>query len=271
MSVECTGRFRLSVPDGMLVTSRSQSIYGVEVKTVPAKEDSADVQWARRVESLGAAVQSKLSFDGGARGIWVRANPAVPSSLTLEASRAVGSHVLWLTTNVTAGKEELGEKLIRKLLSVYSEGTDSGFCVGAGSIRMEGSLSESARMTLEWLGGKPGKIEFGSQTVTEPDMRTFMDLEEEKQFAKASGAALDVRMERERALAGLVGKEMRVAIALPNEAPQLRYTWHYPGQGRNPAHPKINLIGRVPASEQARLDTAWEAVLASLRTVPMSN
>lgn len=271
MSDECTGRFRLSTPDGMRVTSRGQSIYGVEVKTFSTKDDPAEAQWARRVDSLGAAVQSKLAFDGGGRGIWVRPNPAIPSSLTLEASRAMNGHILWLTTGVTAGKEELGEKLIRKLLSVYGEGTASGFCVGAGSIRMEGSLSESARMTFEWLGGQAGKIDFASQTVTEPDMQTFMDLEEEKQFAKVSGGTLDIRMERERTLSGMAGKEIRVAIALPNEAPQLRYTWHYPGQGRNPAHPKINLIGRAPAAAQAGLDTAWEAVLTSLRPVPMGN
>jgi hypothetical protein len=77
-------------------------------------------------------------------------------------------------------------------------------------------------------------------------------------------------MERERTLAGMSGFEMRVAISLPGEAPQLRYTWHFPGEPGQPGRPKINLIGRAGVAAQGQLDLAWEAVLASLAAIPLN-
>jgi len=275
MSEECVGRFRMSVPENVVVTSRSQSIYGVEVRTEPLRSMTAAKQWEQRLEALEkvpalpgkkSAIRSRLSLDSGVEAVWYDDGPNL---LMLEALKPFGDHTLWVSTDADAGKEPVAEKLSRAVVAAYAPETGYGFCLGFGSVRMGPSLSETARINFEHSGASGAKIEFASQTVRDPDTKTYMNLDEERDFAKASGGTLIVLLERERTVENLPGKEMRISMTIPGEVPMVRYTWHFAGVPRDGTKPKINLVGRAAASGQAQLAAAWDALLNSIKSVPV--
>ena len=275
MSEECVGRFRMTTPENVVVASRSQSIYGVEVKTEPLRSAPAERQWERRLEALEkvpalpgkkSAIRSRLSLDTGVEAVWYDDGP---HSLMLEAMKPFGDHALWIATDADAGKEPVAEKLARAVVAAYNPGTGYGYCVGFGSVRMGPSLSETARINFEHSGTSGAKIEFASQTVRDPDTKTYMNLNEERDFVKASGGTLTVLLERERTVAALRGKEMRISMTIPGEAPMFRFTWHFEGVPGDGTKPKINLVGGSAASGQAKLETAWDDLLISIAAVPV--
>ena len=268
MSEVAIGRFRVSIPAQMKVASRRQSIYGVAIRTAPVGEIPITTQWNDLRSKHGPAGR-EITFPDEARGISYAPNPAMPMNLVLEAVRPMGDHALWISRPVTAGKEDAAERLAAKILSVYGPGTTHGFCAELGSIRMEGSLSETTALSLAHTQSPAIKVEMETKTVTAPDTSTFTSLDEERKVMNAVGGTLVVRSERERIVAGMTGKEFRIAIAAPGEPPIVRNTWQFSGEPRNPARPHINFVGTAGTQAQSDLDAAWDAVLNSLTPIPM--
>ena len=262
------GRFRVALPDQLEVASRRQSIYGVTVRTAPLGDVSIEEHWKALRARRGPEAR-EIPFPDHARGLWYAPYPAVPSNVVLEAMRPMGDHAVWLTRPATAGKEDPAERLTAKLLSVYAPGTAFGFCAEQGSIRMEGSLTEATALSLVHKTTPGVKVEMETKTVISPDTSTLSSLTEERLVMKAAGGTLDVRSQRDRTIAGMTGKEFRVAIAPPGETAKLRYTWQFSGEPRNPARPHINIGGTAEAATQTALDSGWEDVLGSLASVPM--
>ena len=277
MNEECIGRFRLDVPDNLKITGRSQSIYGVSVRTEPVRDSSVARQWETRLTVIGklpaaggrqSPVLSQPELERGVAGVFYNSSPASPSVVTLEAAQAAGDHGFWVTYTGTAGKEPGIQKLVRNVMTAYGPGTAHGFCAGAGSVRMGPSLSETVNMTLGPRAAGGIKLEFETKTVTEPDHK-FMDAAEGGEFAAATGGTFSVLMDRERTIAGLAGREVRVSMTLPGKAPLLKYGWHFAGVGRDATKPSISFFGQADADAQPELDAAWEVVIPSLRPVPV--
>jgi len=262
------GRFRIAIPEQTRVASRHQSIYGVDIRTAPFDDVPIATQWRNLRAQFGPDAR-EIKFPDDAIGLFYAPYSAMPMNLVLEAMRPMGSHALWVSCAVTAGKESSAERLVAKILSVYGPGTRHGFCAELGSIRMEGSLSESTTLSLVHKQTPGVKIDMETQTVMTPDTSTFTSLDEERDLAKAYGGTLDVRSERYRTVAGMTGKEFRLALTLAGKTPKLRYTWQFSGEPRNPARPHINIVGIAESPSQSNLEAAWEALLDSLTPIPM--
>ena len=260
----------------MVVTARKQRLYDFEVRTAPMDHMSATELWAlelRRLESLGAptgrdeAVRSKFTLNGGAVGVWYNEVPADPAHVTLEGMRASGGQSLWLKGTTTAGRESGVESAARTVLDTFDTSSTDGFCLEDGVVRVAPSRGESVHLSLTSRRDPRMTIEVDTRTVLQPDRVTFVDLTEERELVASVGGALDVRLDRMRSVAGLYGKELRVAMKLPTGSPELRYTWHYEGEPESAKAPRIDVVGRAAVSDQKRLDAAWEQVLASLRSM----
>ncbi len=256
---EAIGRFRVGVAGQVTAESRSQMIYGVRVEA--AKPGA----WAARMTELGAKVVSRPAMANGVEAVWYRE----ASDLILEARQVRGDAAVTVVRDAPEGKEAVAEKLSGDVLAAYVEGTAAGFCIGPGAIRMGPSLSESVQMM--WKGAASSvRVEFSTQTVTSPDTKTFMDVEEEREFARQAGGSLTVLRERDRTVAGLIGREIWIAVALPGKEPQVRFTWHFAGVGRDGTKPKIDIMGKSALADQAVLEAVWEAMLPSIEPVPVS-
>lgn len=258
---EAIGRFRVGVPAGLEAVSRSQMIYGVEVAAEPVQTGA----WEAKVAAHAEKIVSRPSLGAGVAAIWYKEG----SDLILEAQALRDGIAVSIVRDAPEGKEAVAEKLASAVLENYKPGAAAGFCLGPGAIHMGPSLSESVRMNWQ-LPASGVKLEFSTQTVTEPDMRTFMDVEEERGMAGAAGGTLAVLSERDRTLNGLNGREIRIVVTLPGKEPQVRFTWHYPGVGRDGTKPKIDFVAKVAVSGQPALEAAWEAMLPSLESVPVN-
>ena len=255
---EAIGRFRVGVPAAMTATSRSQMIYGVRVE---ARRLGA---WAERMADLGEKVVSRPTMASGVEAVWYRE----ASDLILEARQVRGETAVTVVRDAPEGKEAVAERLSGDVLAAYVEGTAAGFCIGPGAIRMGPSLSESVEMV--WKGKASSvRVDFSTQTVTSPDRKTFMDVDEERGFAQLAGGSLTLLRERDRTVAGLAGREIWISIALPGKEPQVRFTWHFAGVGRDGTKPKMDIVGKSGGGDQAALEAAWEAMLPSVETVPV--
>ncbi|GEM_PF-4126496 len=255
---EAIGRFRVGVPEAVKAASRSQRIYGVRVEAAQLGA------WALRMAELGEKVVSRPTMASGVEAVWYRQ----ASDLILEARQVRGETAVTIVRDAPEGKEAVAERLSGDVLAAYVEGTAAGFCIGPGAIRMGPSLSESVRMVWKGIGNSV-RVEFSTQTVTSPDTKTFMDVDEERGFAGLAGGSFAVLRERNRTVAGMAGREIWITIGLPGKEPQVRFTWHFAGVGREGTKPKIDIVGKSGTSDRAALEAAWEAMLPSIETVPV--
>lgn len=254
------GRFRLTVPDTLQALSRTQIIYGVEVEAIQA----VDGAWQAKLAALGTPVLSRPNLGEGVEAVWYKK----ANDLLLEAQLVRDGAAVSILRDAPEGKEAVAEKLSAAVLENYKSGVAAGFCLGPGAIHMGPSLTESVRINWEQpLSGV--KLDFSTRTVTEPDTKTFMDVDEERGFARLSGGSLTVLLERDRTAAGLAGREIRIVLALPGQEPQVRFTWHYPGVGRDGTKPKIDFVAKGPLAAQPQMESLWDAILPSLESIPV--
>lgn len=265
----CTGRFSFLSPAGFRETGRNQEIYRTSIKTIPMPEAGVDRYWRERLTRIqGGASQRPAEVLPGSRAVWSARNEALPQVVTLELVKptASGLHLISVEVEAGAGKEKIAEGLVRDIVESYASATERGFCIGNGALTIEPSQNEQARLAV----GKAGvSLQFQSRTVAEPDLRTHMDVEEESGVARAAGGSLEVLADRERSSAALEGREIRILMSIPGSKPELRFTWHYPGESRNAKRPSIDVMGTAEASRKADLEAAWELLLTSLRATPV--
>jgi hypothetical protein len=275
----CAGRFSLAVPEHMKVDVRSQSIYRTNVKTLPAPEGGIQAYWAARLLALRA--QPGISFEGpdalrifdaqkGINGVWYRGNRAFPNTLTLEAAMEVERGLVLADREAVSGKESVAGQLVTSILKAYVPSTDSGFCVGDGAIQMEPSQNERVQLNLTHVIAPDLEVRFATRAVVEPDLKSYSDVEEERELAASCGGSIVVLREQQRRAAGMDGKEIWISMSVPGEAPSVRFSWHFPGTGGDASRPMINLVGSAPLVEQPVLQDAWDRVLGSLRPIPVT-
>lgn len=263
----CTGRFSFLSSPGFRETGRSQEIYRTGIKTIPMPEGGVDRFWRERLSKMGGSPRA-TEFLSGSRAAWSARNEALPQIVTLELVRPTtsGLHLISVEVEAGAGKEKIAEGLVRDIVESYASSVERGFCIGNGALTIEPSQNEQARLAIEKSGLA---LRFESRTVAEPDMRTNMDLEETNRVARAGGGSVEVLADRERSSAALEGREIRILMSVPGSKPELRFTWHYPGEGRNAKRPAIDVTGTADASRKADLEASWELLLTSLRATPV--
>jgi hypothetical protein len=190
----------------------------------------------------------------------------------LEAFRPVDGQILHTVRHADAGREAPAEQLVRNIVSSYVAGLqDAGFCVGAGSLTIEPAEIEGTTIAFQHRAVPGLTIRIMTRTVNAADSTSLSNLDEEKDFAAATGTGLSVLVERDRSVAGLMGKEMRIVVTPPKETARARFTWHFDGAaGRDATKPKMEIIASANAANRSELESVWERMLSSLQPLPLA-
>jgi type VI secretion system (T6SS) Tli4-like immunity protein len=278
-NVQCIGRFRMTVPDAMIVAGRSQSIYRVDVDTVPMPTEGLQALWSATIAKFRplpppsdseSSDRPTFTLQPGVRAIWYIANPSSPEIRTLKGIKPVANHAVIAARSGETGRESDIEMLVKGVLDAYQPVTTQGFCVGFGSINSEPGLNEQTLISFDHKKMRDFDIRFETRTVSKPDTQTYSDVDEEKQLMASAGGKLNVLRDHSRSVAGLEGKEIAISSSAPGEPPSLRFTWHFPGVPQSSSKPMINIVASAPVSQQADLEKIWDAMLKSIQTVPPS-
>lgn len=284
---QCIGRFQFALPAAFTLTNRSQSIYDVELSTEPLSAGGLGTVWASRIANIerlrppsGAqqAIIRRFDLAPGAPAVWYFSNPGRAALVALEAGKAVGDHAVIANRSADLDDAELAallkggdpivEQLVRLVLNDYTPSTKRGFCIGPGAIvNNEPGLREDVRIGFRHPANRDLTLRLQTKVVARPDTQTYSNLEEEKRTSDPSIKINPLR-EQNRVVAGLTGKEMRVAVAAPKQAPIVRFTWHFDGVAQKADQPTINVVGFAAERDQALLESAWETLLGSLRLIP---
>ncbi len=267
--VHCTGRFSFVAPEEMKVTGRSQSMYLTEVSTIPMVPGGIDLYWKNRLAQIGPVQPRRFEFQPDVRSAWYVGSSTFPNILMLEMVKPVNGSLLVVSGDAYVGKEHLTETLVKDVVNAYVPRSDRGFCVGNGAITLEPSQNEQATVALASTTSPDIEIRFTTQTVREPDMMAYSNVDEDEEIASSSGGTLTVLRNDQRSAAGLSGKEIWISASAPDEMPMVRFSWHYPGLGRSSTEPSINIVGSAPVNKQAQLESTWNTVLTSLRPIPL--
>ena len=243
------GRFRLALPGGLVIAGREQIVYAVKVWTTPAL-------WQSRLEELGPRVKSKPDLGDGINAVWYEER----SVQLLEAAKSFGDHSIRLLRDAPDGKEQTAEKLAGNIIRGYHPSTESGFCIGAGAIRLGPAQVETTRLSLNAPGNPALEVEFTTQTVTTPDTKQYMDANEEREVMAELKGRLTVFREARRVVAGMEGMEIHLSMAPPGEPEIIRYTWHFPGVPGDGTQPRLNLVAFSSPEQHQSVSELREAL-----------
>jgi len=271
----CIGRFHFAAAD-FKVTRRSQTIYRVDVNTMPLSAGGFGVAWQARLAEIRALASATLgdpiirSFElqPGIFGAWYIGDPDSPQLRSLQVLKPADNHFIQADVTADAGNEAMAEGLVREILNAYRPTTEHGFCVGFGSIVLQPAQIERATLKLAHRTLAGVLLRFDTETVKTPDTRTFSNLTEAELVVQGSGGQLSVLRNQQTTAAGLLGRELRIAVTVPGEEPFVRFTWHFPGEPLNAVKPQIDIVGSAYTTQQAALEALWEDMLGSLRPIP---
>ncbi|OGS17048.1 MAG: hypothetical protein A2219_02685 [Elusimicrobia bacterium RIFOXYA2_FULL_50_26] len=273
------GRFHFVLPSTLVLSGRSQSIYRVTIKTVPIPPSGPQIIWADRltqIRSLGLppdetdAVVRSFELQPGMPAVWYRNSRQFAQLRMLEAMKPEVDHVLLMARATDAGKEYLVETLLKNVVNAYETGHARGFCVEHGSIAGEPGENEQARASFDHPSLPSFEITFYTHTVREPSrMNPLSEIDDLQAQSAREGVQLKVLKDEPRSAAGLSGRENITSLAEPGAAPFVRFTWHFPGVPLRSDQPEILLEASARLVDQAELRAVWEALLGSLRQVPM--
>ena len=277
----CIGRFRFTLIDLLKLAGRNQSIYGVDARTVLLSSQSADALWSARLTAIRSmkppadtrdVIIRNLQLETGIPAVWYFASSTSSRVLRLEAMKAVRDHALLVGFDAGTGKEPVAETLIRNVINAYLPGAEQGFCVGHGAITSEPGVNEKALSTFVHPELAEFRVSFDTHTVREPaTTHPLSDIANEKRDVEAAGGQLRVLRDEERVVSDLRGREGRISVVSPGEKPFVRFTWHFPGVGQGRSdQPEILIKGIALTQHQSTLETVWEAMLQSVRRVPLS-
>lgn len=273
------GRFAFVLPEGWRPAGRSQSLYHVDASTHPvAPEDArrfleSRLALARGEGAAGAErdpVEREFELEPGVPAFWHRASPSYLDRVAIDVVRPADDHVLLLVREADRGQEATAERLVRRVLAAYVPGARTGFGVGQGALVMDPSRNETARITFS-RGSPPDlRITLETGTVGEVSAASEGDVDEDEAQAKTAGGSITVLRNERRAIAGLDGLELRIAVTVPESPRFLRYSWRFRGTPLDPRRPRIDAVGTGPDARREELESAWERLLETLTAVPES-
>jgi hypothetical protein len=169
------------------------------------------------------------------------------------------------------GREAPAEKALRMIAPGYRAGARTGFCLANGAMQLDASRNESTALSLEATAWPGTVFSLNTRAVDKPD-ETHPMAHPEVELAGMAGSGVTVQLSAQtpRTVAGLPGRELRGEMqASAAAAPRRLYRFFHPGVGRQAGAPLMTLALDGPASEQAALDKAWNALLDSLQPVPL--
>ncbi len=275
----CIGRFALDVPAALDVDARSQSIYGVDMRTAAMYGAAFDGIWGealRRIHALPAPAGSQhalvrtLDLLPGVPGAWYFDDPGEPRWVALTAMKPVEDQLLLVLAHAEVTQQKHVEQVAKIAINAYVPGTEHGFCVGAGAITSVPGEAEQTSLTLSSRSAPGLLFKLETQSVQAPGSQTSADLDEEASAASQSGGHLMVERNAERTVAGLQGREIRISLFTPADGASVRFTWFFPGQPARCDRPMVNLVATAPRDRQAELAELWEQAVPTIRQVLLS-
>lgn len=265
------GRFEISVPEGLALKARHQSIYRVSVAVtdVPAR-DMPDV-WRVRVEQLRKPAARSFDLLPDTPAAWSMESAETPDLMRLNAAKAVPGGILAVSRLGDAGKQEGNEKLVRNVINAYVPESRYGFFLERGAIVSEPGQNESTRLLLNQPGLKEFELLLETQTVrTGTPLNRLSDVDQVREATEGNKGSFTVLHSGLREAASLPGLEEKISIADTGKSPVLRFTWKYGGEPQRADAPEIVLMGSALAANQAKLEQVWETAVRSLRRLPMT-
>jgi hypothetical protein len=264
----------------MELAGRSQSIYRVEVSTEFIPPGGAQVEWANRISRLkglkpppGASDVIIRTFElaPGVQAVWYFTDVAFAELRELEARKFVGDQIVLARRGVEAGGETDIERLVRNVINAYVPGDEHGFCIGAGAITSEPGINEQALARFVHRKLPEFEMSFDTHTVREPaTQHPLSDIAADQRAFEAAGGSLTILRDTERTVAEIPGREGRISVVSPGENPFVRFTWHFAGVAQRSDLPEILIDGFAPTEHEATFEAVWEAMLQSVRRVPLS-
>lgn len=264
----CVGRFDIALPPELQMAGRSQSIYGVDVNAPLLTHGGFDTFWQQRLDRLRAerGFRGEVALEDGARGVWMNDGEG---GVRLDAARAFGDYVFTTSRSGDEGREAVIQKLSTNVIAAYRPDASAGFCVEHGVITSEPGDAESTSLLASHKRIGELNIRYLTQTVADPvpDER-LSDIREMQQ--SLPGTKLQRIASLRRSVAGISGREERVAMSPPSEPPVVRFTWKCSGESFRADIPHIMIVGVAPKEHQSELAAVWDVLLDSIRKVPMA-
>lgn len=260
------GRFRLAPPAGFVVAAREQWIYGTAVWTVDTIDPDARVLPPEPGDPSAGVLPRHPALGPSVKAVWVERGGV----RLLEVALPQADHVLRVRRDAPVGKEATAEKLVGNLLSSYRPAVAVGFAVGHGSIHLGPSQVETTRLHFRSPNHPDEKIRFSTRTVARPDTSQGLDTADERALMQQMGGRLEIFVERRRTLAGCDGVEIQLLLDPPDTPPLVRFTWHFAGVAGDATRPSIHLVASTTPERRATLAPIWDALLASLTTIPVA-
>lgn len=266
----CIGRFSFALPDEYEQTGRSQSIYGVEVLTIPIPQGKDQDFWSSRIAEIktkyvkqGAKCPPprELEVGPGISAVFHYANPTFPNLITLEAIKRFENHQLSLRYEGRTDKQMQIQKIIKLTADRYVAGASEGFCIGAGAIR-EPSRHEYIHASFR-NNTLDIELTVSMQTVGAILAKHPLDdIEHQKQSLSSEGIQLKILENRRRVVCGLNGFEGRV-LTKSDEGAYIHFTWFYAGTTGNSFGPEILIKVFAPEKQHSMVESHWEGILKS--------
>lgn len=281
MSAWCIGRFRMVLPESLKLTGRSQSIYGVDVRTLPTGSKGAEMLWAEQLARIRAlqppegaqtAVIRRFDLLSNTPAVWYLDSKVFSRSRRLEAMKTETDHVLLLGSVTDRGREEQLEALMKIVVKNYVPNVDRGFCVGHGSITSVPGEIEESRASFLHAVLPEFDLRFETGTVRESSTEhPLSEIEAVQKEVSRNGGQLKVLKRNARIVADLEGEEGLISLMeATNAVPTLFYSWHFPGVATRSDRPQITIKASAKAIHDSELGVVWERLLASVKAVPMA-
>lgn len=266
----CIGRFSLSPPPGWVLQARSQKMYLTDLDDAPPPvSGSSDPVMDRLRQGLPPKTPliRRFELDGVGPAAWF----GLGSADSFDRRLVVLSGPLRMQLLSSKGREAQAERAMGMIAPGYRAGARTGFCLAHGAMHLEPSRNESTSLSLAAQAWPDTLLSLQTRTVDKPD-ETHPLAHPEAELAGLAGSGVSIRLspQSSRTVAGLAGRELRGEMRASATAAPLRlYRFFHPGVGRQAGAPLMTLELDGPATERAALDQAWNALLDSLRPLPL--
>jgi hypothetical protein len=263
------GRFNFNLPDEFDLVGRNQSIYHVEIMTIPLKDKSPADLWYKRIEKIKSEIiSSKMLWEKEIHpdfpAVFYQTDPTVPS-VNMEAQKTLKDHILILKYQGKKNMETDMMRLISIIAGGYQQGITKGFNIGAGSITSKPSVNEHAFIKFKHQALQT-EVSINTQTAGRVlNVHPLDDVSNEIKGLALEGIKLKVLIDEKKTVAGLPGFEGHVILDSPEEEPIFRNTWFFQGEQKNSFKPEILIKMTGPEKHIEAVNEIWIKLLKSIR------
>jgi len=267
------GRLDISLPEQFKIIGRNQSIYQLQVDTIPLQGKSAQELWDERVNYVrNEHIANGYSLDTfkvteispGFSAVFYKGNQSMPFLVTVEAYKPVPGHIFKMKFTGEEGKEDVMLRGISLTADDYRSAIENGFNIGAGSLVSPPSVNESASATFEDNVNHMRLRVYLHTAGSRLSKGPMHNIDEEIKGLGAEGIKLRVLHRRSRKAAGFSGEDALVELKGPM-LPGLRYTWFYAGETANSFKPEIRIQMKSAIENQEEATAVWNLIIDSMK------